>query len=90
MWYRTIPRNLSLDWPPYDIVHRIQTQAESLQVLLLRVIEGPAASIHFVDKQAFKWSWLRQRGGHKANDVFAGKDLWSSQDMGVDKSLIDP
>lgn len=61
--------------PPYDIIHRVQTQAEPLQVLLLGVIEGPAASIHFVDKQRFKWRRFRHRGGHEANNVFAGKDL---------------
>lgn len=79
-----------LDWPPHDIVHGVQTQPEALQVLLLRVVEGPAASVQFVDQQTFEWRRLRYRGGHEANDVFAGEDLWSGEDMGVDKSLIDP
>lgn len=76
--------------PPYDIIHRVQTKSKSLQVLLLRVIEGSAASIHFVDEQAFKRRWFRHRRGHEPDDVFAGKDLWSGKDMGVNKSLIDP
>lgn len=78
----------SLDWPPDDIIHWIQAQAKSLQLLLFRVIECPAASIHFVYEQTLKWRWLRHKGGHQANNMLAGKDLRSGKDMGIDEGLI--